>query len=261
MHVRDTAGLSGRKLAGMLGSNQGKIWRIESGTQLPTVPLVKDWLTACGMAEDSPQWQRLVDLAEAAHGETRPWGDLLAGVGHLQGVARDRETGARLVRNFQPTIVPGLLQTPEYATRIMPLADITGTIDHAAAVSTRLQRQQVLYEEGHRFEFLLVEAALRLSVQMGEVTPAQMDRIVSLAKLPSVGLAVVPVGRDVVAPWHNFILWEPREEDPYVTTELFHGEQRITDVSTVALYRGLWSRMWDAAVTGDEAVDLIRAPC
>lgn len=253
---RDRAGLSGRALAKLLGTNQGKIWRIDQGQQLPTIPLVTAWLDACQVVD--PDRQHVIDLAEATYGETRPWGDLLAGVTHLQGLAHDREAGSGLVRNFQPTIVPALLQTPEYATRIVPLTDVTGTIDHAAAVAARLQRQQVLYEEGHRFEFLLVEAALRLSVRMGDVAPAQLDRIVSLARLPSVEVAVVPVGEDVVAPWHNFVLWEPLESEAYVTTELFHGEQRITDAPTVALYESLWSRLWDAAARGDDAAELIR---
>jgi transcriptional regulator with XRE-family HTH domain len=259
MHVRDQAGLSGRKLADRMDTNQGKVWRIESGTQLPSVPVVKSWLTGCGLEPDSDRWQRIVDLAEAAHGETRPWGDLLAGVTHLQGVARQRETEAGRVRNFQPTIVPALLQTPEYAARIIPLTDITGAVDHSAALADRLERQQVLYEEGHAFEFLLVETALRWSVDVGVLVPAQLDRIVSLAKLPSVSLAVVPAGGDVVVPWHNFVIWEPGDDESYVTIELFDGERRVTELDRVKLFQTLWERMWSAALVGDEAVDMIRA--
>ena len=258
MHARDTAGLSGRKLGRDLGSNQGKVWRVESGTQLPSVPLVKDWLAACQVEVDGAVWQRIVDLAEAAHGETRPWGDLLAGVGHLQGMARARESSPGLVRNFQPTIVPGLLQTPEYAARIIPLADVTGGIDHRAALAVRLERQQILYEAGHAFEFLLVETALRWSAAIGDVAPAQLDRILSLSRLPSVKIGVVPAGRDVVVPWNNFVIWEPAGDDTFVTTELFHGEQRVTEVAQVKLYEALWSRLWNAAARGDDAVELIR---
>lgn len=258
MHAREVAGLSGRTLATAIGTNQGKVWRIESGAQLPAVPVVKEWLTACGLDHLDDQWQRIVDLAEAAHGETRPWGDLLAGVGHLQGVARQREAEAGRVHNFQPTIVPALLQTPEYAARIIPLTDITGGVDHREALAARLERQQVLYEQGHTFEFLLVETALHWSVALGDVGPAQLDRIVSLAHLPSVTVGVVPSGRDAVVPWHNFVIWEPTDDEPYVTTELFHGEQRIADAAQVKLYRGLWSRMWDVSALGDDALDLIR---
>jgi transcriptional regulator with XRE-family HTH domain len=256
LYLRDQAGLSGRKLAALLGTNQGKIWRIDNGHQLPPIPMVRSWLDACGVEE--PKRQQVLDLAEAVHGETRPWGDLLAGVGHLQGVAQQRETEAGVVRNFQPTIIPGLLQTPEYAARVIPLADHMGTIDHDAALAARLQRQQVLYEEGHRFQFLLVETALRWSIAMGDIGPAQLDRIASLSRLATVEVGIIPSGQDVVVPWHNFVILEPADDDPYVVTELFHGEQRITTSEQVELYRSLWERMWKAAAHGDEARALIR---
>lgn len=257
LRLRDLAGLSTRKLAEAMKVDRGKVWRVEKGQQLPPMPLVRSWLGACGA--DVVDRERVLDLAEAVHGETRSWGDLLAGVTHLQGVAREREQPPGLVRNFQPTIVPALLQTPEYAARIIPLADHTGSIDHDAALAERLRRQQRLYEEGHRFQFLLIESVLRWSARLGEIGPAQLDRIVSLARLGNVDVAAVPAGGDVVAPWHNFVIWEPDGEDAYVTTELFHGEQRIGDSDQVELYRGLWKRMWSAAAVGDDAVALIRA--
>jgi hypothetical protein len=256
LHQRDKAGISGRALGKAIGESHGKIWRIDNGHQLPTIPLVEKWLDACGVAE--PKRQQILELAEAAHGETRPWKDLLAGVSHLQGMAQQRESDAAAVRNFQPTIIPGLLQTPEYAARVIPLADHMSAIDHGAALAARLQRQQILYEEGHRFQFLLAEAALRWSLAMGDIGPAQLDRITSLSRLATVELGVIPSGQDVVVPWHNFVILEPVDEDPYVVTELFHGEQRITPAEQVELYRSLWGRMWKAAVVGDEAVELIR---
>lgn len=256
LHQRDKAGLSGRKLAALLKTNQGKIWRIDNGHQLPSLPLVAQWLDACNVEE--PKRQQILDLAEAAHGETRPWGDILAGVSHLQGVAQQRESDATTVRNFQPTIIPGLLQTPEYAARVIPLADHMNTIDRDASLAARLQRQQILYEDGHRFQFLLVENALHWSLAMGDVGPAQLDRIVSLSRLATVELAVIPAGTDVVIPWHNFVILEPADDEPYVVTELFHGEQRITLAEQVELYRALWERMWKAAVQGDDARALIK---
>lgn len=250
LRLRNLTDLSGRRLAVAMGVDRGKVWRVEQGHQLPPVPIVVAWLDACGV--EDPDRQRVLDLAEAAHGETRSWGDLLAGVTHLQGVARQREADTATVRNFQPTVVPGLLQTPEYAARVIPLADHTDSVDHGAALAARLQRQQVLYEDGHRFQFLMVETALRWSVNQGDVTPSQLDRIASLSKLGTVEVAIVPAGGDVVVPWHNFVIWEQPDE-VFVTTELFHGEQRITEAQQVALYRGLWERMWSAAETGDEA--------
>jgi hypothetical protein len=67
-----------------------------------------------------------------------------------------------------------------------------------------------------------------------------------------VTVGVIPAGREAVMPWHNFVLWEPADDEPFVTTELFHGEQRIAELGPVKLYRSLWERMWATAVTGDD---------
>src|SRR5690606_40267087 len=66
---------------------------------LPQLPVVRAWLELCGA--DDPTRKRILELAEAAHGETRPWRELLREERHLQGVARERETAAVRVRNFQ----------------------------------------------------------------------------------------------------------------------------------------------------------------
>lgn len=262
VRVRDLAGVSGRELARRLKNarpdlkaSQGTISRIETGQVLPTLPVVRAWLDLCEV--DDLNRERIVDLAEAAHGETRPWKELLQEERHLQGVARQRELAAVRVRNFQPTIVPGLLQTPEYASSLIPLADMTGSTEHEAAVAERLARQQVLYGEGRRFQFVMTEHVLRWAPGPRGLLTAQLDRIASLAGLDTVDIAVVPVDAPVLVPWHNFVIWEPADGPPFVTTELVHGEQELHDPDQVALYEKLWDRMWSSSAAGDEAVDRV----
>lgn len=263
VRVRDLAGISGRGLARRLKetrpdlkASQGTISRIETGQVLPSLPVVRAWLELCQV--DDPNRERIVDLAEAAHGETRSWKELLQEEQHLQGVARERERAAVRVRNFQPTIVPGLLQTPEYAANLIPLADVTSSTEHEAAVAERLARQQVLYDESRRFQFVMTEHVLRWAPGPRGLLTAQLDRIASLAGLDTVDVAVVPVEAPVLVPWHNFVIWEPADGAPFVTTELVHGEQELHDPGQVALYEKLWDRMWGAAAVGDEARALIR---
>jgi hypothetical protein len=67
-------------------------------------------------------------------------------------------------RHFETVYVPGLLQTPDYARRILTemveLRDLNMS-DVDAAVASRMQRQQLLYDTSKRFEFLLAEPVLR----------------------------------------------------------------------------------------------------
>lgn len=64
------------------------------------------------------------------------------GLAAVQDSARDPEASARMVRNYQPGIIPRLLQTAGYACRIMALADTGHHGSHAAAVAARLGHQQ-----------------------------------------------------------------------------------------------------------------------
>ena len=87
---------------------------------------------------------------------------------------------------------------------------------------------------------------------------AQRDRLLSLATLPAVDIAVLPVRRTGTPAWHSFIIFQGADESTFVTTELVHGGQEISDPDAVRRYVTLWDRLWKAAATGDEAVDLIR---
>jgi transcriptional regulator with XRE-family HTH domain len=250
---RMRAGLSGRALADKVGVKQATISRVERGHTLPSIKMVNAWLAAVGA--DEGDRARLRELAEAVHGETRGWGELLGDAGHNQDEARLRETETVLARNFQPSVVPGLLQTPEYARAVLRIGRTTNV---ESAVATRIERQQALYDEGRTFHFLIAEQVLHWPVGGHEVLAAQRDRLVSLARLRSVELAVVPAGATVLVPWHNFVVWDTADGGRYVTTELFHGAQEVTAAESVDLYVEVWERLWAAAAHGSEAVELIR---
>ena len=127
-------------------------------------------------------------------------------------------------------------------------------------MSARIERQQILYDEGRTFRFLVAERVLEWPLGGPSVAGAQRDRLASLARLPSVEVAVLPAGATVAAPWHNFIIWESAGVPAsFVTMELVHGAQEVHDPERVQLYDELWERLWSASLTGDEALELIRA--
>lgn len=249
--VRRLAGLSQHEMAERIDASQRTVSRIETADRLPERAVLHAWLS------ESPEdtRARVLALAEAAHTETRPWGQLRDG-GHLQGTARSDEDVALAARVFCTSFVPGLLQTAEYTRRLMPEVDPSG--DANAAVAARMQRQQVLYDDTRRFQFLITEAGLLWSPELS-VMPAQRDRLLSLATLSSVEIAVLPSHRSGVVGWHDFIVWSAPDRPSWVTVEMRHGGARVADPDAVTDYENLWARLWDAAVRGDEAVGLIRA--
>lgn len=243
-------------LAAAVEVSQATVVRIEQGRALLPREGVTRWLDACAAADDVRE--RVLVLTATAHSETWSWDEPLGGgVSHLQGIAQDRDANARLVRSYHHEWIPGLLQTAAYARNLLPLVDATGRMDHAAAAAARMSGQQVLYQPGHRFEFLIAENALRWSPGEG-VMVGQRGHLMALAGLESVEMRILPARRIGAPGWNGFVLRTPKDGEMYVTTELLHGGQVITDPDSVALYEALWQQLWEAAVVGDDAVELIR---
>lgn len=254
--LRTLAGLTQRDLVKALPSSQAAVSRFEHGEAIPTRAQVTTWLTTCAASVEVRD--RVLALTRAAHSETRSWRDMDSGAGHLQGTAAERDAAASLVRNCSLGWLPGLVQTAGYARVVLALTDPGGERDTTAAAAARVERQQILYQDGRRFEFLISESALRWAPERS-VMGAQLDRLLSLATLPTVEIAVLPVDREGVPAWHSFILHRPADGSPdYVTTELVHGGQEVAEPDAVASYAVLWGQLWKAALHGDEAMTMIR---
>jgi transcriptional regulator with XRE-family HTH domain len=256
--LRVLAGVSGRELAHRTGMSQSKVSRIERGDALASVPELTLWLEQCNAADQLP---RMIEATDAALNQLDDWRDLMRAdsFATMQDQVRQRERIARTQRVFQPTLVPGLLQTAQYARLIFVASDLTGGQDYAAAVQGRLDRQQILYDQEHSFEFILTEAALRWRPGSPEVLLAQIDRITSLATLSNVSIGVVPldVGTTVI-PWHGFSLHEDVEgQDPFVQVEIIHAYMTVTKPEDVDLYRRQFDALAKSSLSGQAATDLL----
>lgn len=252
--LRTLAGMTQRRMEGLTEIGQVAVSRIERGEQLPSLPQAEAWLSATkAQAEDR---DRVLALVEAAHGETRPWSEL-SDSSHLQGIAQDREDAAVLIRDCALTWVPGLCQTAEYARLITPQVDPEGSIDHAASVAARIERQQILYRTGRRFEFLVAEQALLWAPGPG-VMAGQRDKLATIATLSDAEVRVLPSRRESNPLWHNFTLYTDATGDVAAATEFIHGGGFAQEPKTTQLYDTVWDGLWSASVAGDEAVEMIR---
>lgn len=255
--ARTLSGASQRPLAEQLGISQSLLARAERGQRVLDRPTTLALLQAVA-ATDTVR-QRVLALTEAAHTETRTWAELRENDDQLQAQARERNAAAAIVRNWQPTVLPGLAQTADYARHVIPLADVADRFDHARQLAGRIERQDVLREPDRHFEFLIAERLLRWEPAPGVLAP-QLAHLAAVAALPSVTLGVLPDDYAGAVPWHNFVLRVPADGSPaYVVAELIDGEHRITEPDSVLIYERLWKRLWSAAVVGDDAIELVTA--
>lgn len=196
--LRTGAGLTSGEAARLVGWHQSKVSRIETGASGVKPADVRLLLDAYGV-QDARLRELLLVLAGSDEGGGRHhWWHAYRGV--LPPTYRDfisLESQASAMRTLETSVVPGLLQTPEYA-RAVTRAAVGGLDADAderleALVAVRLARQDVLrVDPPLELSAVLDEAVLRREIGGPEVMARQLGRLVEAARLPQVRLQVLP---------------------------------------------------------------------
>jgi transcriptional regulator with XRE-family HTH domain len=253
--LREDAGLSGKLLAARLGWPASKVSRLENGRQTASVADVEAWTAALDV---SPAVRAgLIEDLRSLRVEYATWRrQMRGGFAPRQRAGRALLEGTTTLRAFQPSLVPGLLQTADYARAVYRgVAEFDGgPHDVEAAVRERLRRQELIYQPGRRLRFLLTEAALRSRLAPVSVHRAQLDRLLALAGVDTVELAVLPWAAELPrAMTHSFDIYD----EHLVLVETVTAELGVRDGEDVALYIKLFELYWGIAARGEHASNLI----
>ncbi|WP_372346557.1 Scr1 family TA system antitoxin-like transcriptional regulator [Streptomyces sp. KL116D] len=120
----------------------------------------------------------------------------------------------------------------------------------------RAQRQEWLFQAGHRFRVILWEAALRSLICPPAVLATQLDRLAGVIGLDTVELGIVPFSASVkIAPANGFWVLDDR-------LVIAGGLARRTladDADSVALYTKVGNTPRESAVYGADAHNVINA--
>jgi transcriptional regulator with XRE-family HTH domain len=190
---RSEAGVTLDAAAEALEYSRQKIWRIECGTGTIRVLDVK---AMCELYNVSPEMtEAMRGLATEtkskgwwhAYGDAVPtWFELYVGL----------EAAAAHLRQYEETLIPGLLQTREYALGLARLDRPSASEEERErAVEVRLQRQALLTRrlpKPPRLNAMLSEAVLRRSVGDAHVMSGQLDQLIQVSELPNVSVRVLP---------------------------------------------------------------------
>jgi transcriptional regulator with XRE-family HTH domain len=255
--LRARSGMSAVELGRLLGWTQTRVSRTENGSRRISLTEATRWAEATNAPPELRN--EAVALAEDAASEVRSWWSVHTdGMSGRQHEVAALEASATIVRNCQQ-MIPGLLQTADYARQAMSRANVSGQGDLAAAVAARVRRQDILYDPARQFEYVLPESALRLRFSNDlAMMRAQADRLLSLDTLPNVSVAVLPFSVPAPTLPLAFVIYEIPGE-PLVLAETLTSEVLTGDEAEVAVYRDAFTRLRAASVTGDEAHMLIRS--
>ncbi|MGH3904084.1 MAG: DUF5753 domain-containing protein [Pseudonocardiaceae bacterium] len=153
-----------------------------------------------------------------------------------QQTSRTLEEQTRLMRWYEPLLIPGILHTAEYATavmrRVIDFYEIPDDLD--AGVAARMERQHILYRGDH-------------------VTLGQLDRLLAVMSLPRVTLGIIPAHAGYRVLTNQFIMYDNR----LIHVETISAELTISQPREIALYSKAFHELTRQAVRGQTARTLI----
>lgn len=192
--LRSQSGLTIDQVAESLMCSPSKVSRMETGFRSGTLRDIRD-LCDLYRVDDGRQREYLMELAR--EGKRPGWWqshDVPFGFGTYIGLEAD----ATFIRSYNTTMVPGLLQTEDYARALLregygPDYDSERVEE---LVTVRLRRQRVLSQEFPlQLHVLMDEAALHRAIGGPAVMKVQLDHILRQATLSNITVQVIPYRR------------------------------------------------------------------
>ncbi|MGC5659299.1 helix-turn-helix domain-containing protein [Micromonospora sp. WMMD723] len=259
--LREDASVSLDRAAEGLDCSRQKVWRIEKGL----VPVrVVDARAMCAMYRVPEEMTSIVTgLAREtrakgwwhSYGDVVPsWFSLYVGL----------ESSAALMRRYDSELIPGLLQTREYAAELFLRKNPTmSPADREKLVEVRMQRQHVLTRRlpsAPTLRVVLSEAVLRRTLPDRRAMAGQLRHLLDMATLPNVSLRVLPftAGPPLASETGTFVLLDfpqafgrASTEPTTVYLENITGALYLDKPAEVAAYDRVWADL--ETLAADEA--------
>jgi transcriptional regulator with XRE-family HTH domain len=188
--LRMQRGLTREQAGEALRASEWKIHRLENGQVGFKERDLVDLLDLYGVT-DAVEIASLITLAREASqpGWWQQYGDVLAAWFRAY---VDLESAASLIRCYEGQLVPGLLQTEDYARSVIRGALEDRPEEIQRRVGLRMARQTLLGRpDAPRLWVVLDEAALRRPVGGRKVMRAQLQRLIQATEMPNVILQVI----------------------------------------------------------------------
>lgn len=194
--LRESANLTLAEVADRIEVNQGSLSRIETGERGTTPVLVRALLDCYGVHDDARR-DDILDLVRADKEQQKPWWRKYSTV--LTDTRYDGylalEAGATALASYQPMLVPGLLQTEDYARAVITqMRRELAPPQAESLVKVRMERQESRLGGDHPTKLwaILDEAVLRRTVGSLAVMREQFTHLVEASEQPNIILQLLP---------------------------------------------------------------------
>ncbi|MBB5067179.1 transcriptional regulator with XRE-family HTH domain [Saccharopolyspora gloriosae] len=243
-----------RELARRIGVSHGWITRTEAGSRPITAEDVSSILSALEIS--SGERERLVEMAREADDPDwiRPG---IPGVRDELVTLIEYERTATQITEVAPLLIPGLLQTSDYARAVMKDLPVG---EREAKIGMRAGRRDLLDKrKGPKFEALIAEQALTDQVCGPEEQADQLRHLLNAAQKPNVSLHVLAAGLHRWTPMRggHFMFFEFPQAAPIVHVEMFATGVFISRPATIKAYRDAVGTLRQEAMDEEQTADFI----
>jgi transcriptional regulator with XRE-family HTH domain len=257
--LREAARLTCEEVAEHLECSTSKVSRIETGRVSVSPRDVRDMLDLYGVS--AQQGASLVQLARDSR-QKGWWHAYSDTIQPRFATYIGLESAASEIRIYEVTLIPGLLQTEDYARTVIAAGTVGGDHESVARnVALLMARQPPLTsDDPPRLWAVLDEAALRRTVGGAGLMRLQLDHLLDLSRLPNVAIQVIPFGAGAhPAMGRPFVILAfPERADPDVVyLEDLTSALYVEDVDEVDRYNMFFNHLRATALSFEDSAALI----
>jgi transcriptional regulator with XRE-family HTH domain len=262
--LREHSGLSTNDAAKKVGWQASRISRIETRQSGITTPELRRLLDCYGV--DDPTYRDyLAELARRVN-ERGWWQRYASLIGTEYADLISLEAEARTIRTYEQELVPGLLQTPDYARAIMRASRPTDTTEEIdRRVEVRMERQEVLNRSDPlppRFSVVLSEGVLRRPIGGYEVMRKQIEYLMQPRDRANVTVQVLPfdagVHPSMVGPFMA-LAFPDLDDLGVVGVENATGTLFLEEPEELRTYEEFWSTLQASALSADDSQAFLKS--
>ncbi|WP_190821881.1 helix-turn-helix domain-containing protein [Saccharopolyspora pogona] len=255
--LRTQAGESLEEIAKLLGCSTGKVGHFETGRNAPSKPELMVLLNHYNIsAQDQAVYEEIRQEASK-----RGWWSTYRLPNWFSNYV-GMETDALRLRNFELELIPGLLQTEEYARAVTVLArHMTEPTEVERKVELRMARQKRLFAEEPLEQIAVIsEAALHRCVKTKDVSARQLTHLLEMGERPNIEIHILPFDDGLHASLSgSFALLDFPSETwpPAAYQEYAVGGHLVDDLEIVAALDTLFGELRERALSERDSARLI----
>ncbi|MEU1825347.1 MULTISPECIES: helix-turn-helix domain-containing protein [Streptomyces] len=244
-HHREVAGLTQEGLAVKIPCDRSLVARVEVGTRVPQERFVLACDRVLGAGDIfSRLWEKIDWYPQVTHPD---WFKRRV----------EMEAKALELREFETDLIPGLLQTEEYARALLSQVFSGRELDER--VSARMSRQQpYLKPEGPFLAVVLNENAIRNVVGNDAVMREQCAQLLLAGQRENMRIQVAPLGLPLAKPKGPMSLINLPDGQVWVYSESLETGHFINDPAIIKRYTRIYDALRADCLSGPDSATLIR---